>query len=247
MDRGINLAPARTIQSNSKKPKVDTEIEERGITLIRAPKGLSRAKQNKTNWNVQYGTITWTVEWICADSERVVSSTPESRTIEESYVLAIGKKRAQKKRKLSQHDQSAAIVANKSLKQSPESTPQKRHSEVVQQETSITGDIHFYLHHPVTISKYKCLIPMQSSQTLKDVVQGRTLLEFPTIYALYTAPGDLKEPHITLESYEAKHGTDITLNLTSHLEDGEVEDAPSMPTDVDSHKIMEVLAQDLGG
>lgn len=253
LDRGINLVPARSVNNVDKRSKIDAEIDARSITVIKAPKGLSRAKLNKTNWNVHYGTITWTIEWICADGEKVTSSTPESRTLEEAYLLAIGKKKAQKKRKLSQNGQPAAIAAKKALKQSQENGPQKESFEAVQQQdqtatpTSVAGDIHFYLHHPLTISKYKCLIPSEPSQTLKDVIHKRTLLEFPTIYAIHTSSSGLEEPYITLEDYKAKYGADIALNLTSYLEDGEVEDViPAPVADVDSRKVMEVLAQDLG-
>ena len=107
--------------------------------------------------------------------------------------------------------------------------------------------MHFYLHHPLTISKYKCVVPVLSSRPIKDALQGRTLLEHPTIYALYTAAEDLEEPYITYDEYEAKHGADIALNLTSHLEDGEVEDVSSVPVaGMDPEKIVEVLAQDIG-
>lgn len=74
--------------------------------MIKAPKGLSRNKQNKSHWAGAGNGLMWTTEWIHYDGRQKFVISPESKTVEEASYLAFGKqsgKRAihHKKRKRS--------------------------------------------------------------------------------------------------------------------------------------------------
>jgi len=59
LEKGINLAPAGVLRPYpSAKPRFELEAEKDGIVIIRAPKGLSRSKQNKSHWNAKCASPT---------------------------------------------------------------------------------------------------------------------------------------------------------------------------------------------
>ncbi|KAK5098354.1 hypothetical protein LTS08_006487 [Lithohypha guttulata] len=272
LDRGINLAPARQLKPYDARPKVEMEIEERNVKVVRAPKGLSRSKQNKTHWVGQQKSVMWTIEWLCQDGERVVGSCPEKRLVGESYIGIVGKKKVQRKRKFSMNEPAVTAYSGaKALKQEPPTSHVLKQEGAVQdasqqeeganempaeQEENRQGPhkdtlsgIHFYLHNPTTSSKVKCLIPIPQDQTIRAVLEGRTVMEFPTFYAIREDPTRLKPPLISQEEYDKHHGNSTQVDVSVSLEDGEVDDSTALlpPTVLDSHKVMEVLARDLGG
>lgn len=97
----IDLVPSGL--GNDRKTKFNLAIEERGIRLIKAPKGLSRSKQSRSQWAAgQQKCLMWTTEWIRYDGQRKLVNVTEKTTISEAYAMAFGKKIApQKKRKRS--------------------------------------------------------------------------------------------------------------------------------------------------
>lgn len=259
LDQGISLAPARQVRHTDARPKVEMEIEQRGVKVVRAPKGLSRAKQNKTHWVSQQKSVMWTVEWICPDGEKVTGSTLESRTLAEAYINTVGKKKIKRKRRLSQHEQPITEPSPKIAKQEfdgpPQSPPPKEEHVQKPRQMSISGDeqllegMHFYLHDPQTSSKFKCLLPLVSSGTVRAALEGQTILEFPTIYVKSESSDQLVEPFIGQDDYRKRHGDDIPINLAVPLEDGEIEESAgtALPANLIPEKVMEVLARDLAG
>ena len=257
-DRGISIVPARQVRRDDARPKVEVEIEQRGVQVIKAPKVFSRAKQNKTHWVGPQKSIMWTIEWVCSDAEKVVGSALESRTLGEAYINIVGKKKIKRKRRLSQHDQTRAEPPPKVAKQESHSSTkeeQVQHQHQHDAQTSSSGDeqllagMHFYLHDPRTPSKFRCLIPLPPGQTVRAALEGQTVLEFPTIYIKSESPDQLKEPFIAQEEYQKRHGDDIPVNLTVPLEDGQI-DEPSEPSlaaagEIVPEKVLEVLARDL--
>ncbi|KAK7193798.1 hypothetical protein DPSP01_011852 [Paraphaeosphaeria sporulosa] len=59
----------------------DEHFAEAGVTVIRAPKGLSRQKDNKSHRNKKQKHIVWTVEWILEDSNRVLTQSSSADTV----------------------------------------------------------------------------------------------------------------------------------------------------------------------
>jgi len=256
LDRGLSLAPARQPRRDNVRPKVETEIEQRGVKVIRAPKVFSRAKQNKTHWVGQQQSIMWTIEWVCSDGEKIVGSALESRTLAQAYINIVGKKKIKRKRRLSQHDQPTTEPPPKLVKQEPHS-PAKEEDVSNQKDGQLPGStdeqllagMHIYLHNPQTSSKFKCLISLSPDQTLGAALEGRTVLEFPTIYVKNESPDQLEEPFISQHAYEKRHGDDIPVNLTAPLEDGEIDEpsgsSSAAAAEIAPEKVLEVLARDL--
>lgn len=61
---------------------------------------------------------------------------------------------------------------------------------------------HFYLLKPLTASKAKVVIPLDSAHTLTHCVAKRTILEFPTIFVLNEASNALPDGFMLDSSYE---------------------------------------------
>lgn len=259
-ERGITLAPARQLKGSDARPKWEIEADERRIRIVKAPKGLSRSKQTKTHWNNQHKCITWTIEWVCTDNERMFSQCLESKTVGEAFLQTIGKKALKRKRRLSKESGPPNQKLQKHSSSSPLHNPQEKVpakeqdscdglTEMPTASDQLLTDMHFYLHKPNTPSNVKCLIPLTDSQLLKETLDGQTVLEFPTIYVKYELSDQLSAPFITETEYQKKHGTDAPIHVVDQLEDGELEelDTATIPTSVDTKKVLEVLVQDLAG
>ena len=55
IDKGIDLTPAGVARPfRPQKTKFDWEAEANRVTVVRAPKGLSRSKQNRSRWDHKY-------------------------------------------------------------------------------------------------------------------------------------------------------------------------------------------------
>ncbi|KAF1956217.1 hypothetical protein CC80DRAFT_492482 [Byssothecium circinans] len=89
IERGLEKA-ARSVESTSigtasdirqnphtgSRRVADQHLAATGVTIIRAPKGLSRQKNNKTS-RTKKGNITWTVEWIRDDGTCILNQSSE--------------------------------------------------------------------------------------------------------------------------------------------------------------------------
>jgi len=69
-------------------------------------------------------------------------------------------------------------------------------------------------------SKPKELIPLESDETLRELLPGRTILEFPTLYVLPPDAASLPADHI-LGSVERRKNTDLPQSDESDSEDDE--------------------------
>ncbi|EXJ92287.1 hypothetical protein A1O3_00837 [Capronia epimyces CBS 606.96] len=123
LEKNIKLAPSGTIRGgNEPKRKFETEVQERGIRLIRAPHGLSRNKENKSHWARQYKCIMWTTEWLCFDGRKRFQNVTESRTVGEAFVNIFGKNALRKKRKRSDAQSTIRPVTQPDVQQTSVST-----------------------------------------------------------------------------------------------------------------------------
>ncbi|KAK2763330.1 Box C/D snoRNA protein 1 [Arachnomyces sp. PD_36] len=115
------------------EPGFQKGIVERNIRVVRAPKGMSRSKQNSSRWNAKQRCISWTIEWVTPDGEKSRSNSVETCTISEAYTNAGMPKKMDKKRKLNHpHDSNRpapGLASAQSQKQKegkePEPSPAK--------------------------------------------------------------------------------------------------------------------------
>jgi hypothetical protein len=114
----------------------------------------------------------------------------------------------------------------------------------------------FYLLRPRTSSSRLVLIPLDPNAKLGDCLRGRTVLEFPTIYAFpvpdQPPPADfmLEQEYLVEEGEQQKEFEDLmkdvspeTLRALKASESGADNDAAA---ELDSKAILDVLKQDLG-
>lgn len=116
--------------------------------------------------------------------------------------------------------------------------------------------LYFYLHRPRTRTKKPVLVPLPPSASLRAVLQGRTVLEFPSIYILSdsretlladkeTAAFIIEEEY--LRDVEPEDAAEKSAESESETGDG-TSGLPGPSIDlqsVDEKKVLEVLKQDL--
>jgi hypothetical protein len=106
--------------------------------------------------------------------------------------------------------------------------------------------LHFYLHRPNTPSKFKCVIPIDPSKTLGEVLRERLVLEFPTIYITHESPDMLEEPLIAEERYDNLYGEHDLVELpSSEVGTAGNDHDDSTNRKIDEKKILEVVQKDL--
>ncbi|KAF2735508.1 hypothetical protein EJ04DRAFT_195988 [Polyplosphaeria fusca] len=268
-DRGLGPPPPRT---GPRKGEIsDAQFEAIGVHVIRAPKGLSRQRENKTRRSGRNNTI-WTVEWIQPDSGRLLNEVIGHQPIAEAFLHAIGQNppRPAKKRKRGDNEgpeqapegQDASTSQNDvQPNQAFDVAEEQREPAAPGQEGAISSahpgphelsgpepvpPYHYYLLRPRTNTSRHVLIPVPPTSALDQVLCGKTVLEFPTIYVF--PGGDLPDGFVLEKQYlestspEAKQMT----NLLGSVPHPEVDDKASSQH-LDSTRILEVLQQDLGG
>ncbi|KAL8931063.1 MAG: hypothetical protein Q9208_000165 [Pyrenodesmia sp. 3 TL-2023] len=65
---------------------LENAIKQRRVVVDKAPKGISRQKQNATYWDKRAKRIVWTVEWVHKNGNREIGKFPESETMENAYI-----------------------------------------------------------------------------------------------------------------------------------------------------------------
>ena len=261
VDRGIHLAPAGLKKHGvPHRTKFGEEVQARGIRLIRAPEGLSRREQNKSAWKAN--NISWTIEWLAYTGNRRLQNFPEGRTPMDAFTACFGKKGLSRKRKRDENaspeskDQVEAATDAETMhpgnegneddntqQPTPQADATQEGLEEEKRSKKASHDLHFYLHRPQTSSNLKCLIPIDPNATWKEILKGRTLLEHPTVYIREEPPDRLPNPFILEQEYVVEHGEDVVVPPEASL-DPRIE-AESLPSTLDSGKILEVLKADL--
>ncbi|KAF2638015.1 HIT finger domain-containing protein [Massarina eburnea CBS 473.64] len=121
IERGLEKA-ARSVEGTSSgtasdlrhRRPVDQRLAATGVTVIRAPKGLSRQKDNKTSRTntlncTRKGNIIWTVEWIRDDKTRILNQSSELAPLLQS--LPFKPEISSKKRKFKAEKLAATTVS----------------------------------------------------------------------------------------------------------------------------------------
>ncbi|KAJ4367299.1 Box C/D snoRNA accumulation [Neocucurbitaria cava] len=288
-----------------------------GVQIIRAPKGMSRQKENKSHpssTKKAKQNVVWTIEWIDDANKRVLTETSSTFTVTEAcpFIDHKSKKRKQgaevpvtsKSTKLQdathtptnqdksleplEHQVDIDTEESKRLSPGPRASPitSNQVPETPQGETHLahphnanprndgsstqplgTGQYRFFLLKPRTSSSRRVLIPLldPSTQTLAEYLHGRTVLEFPTIYAFPTSATTtmvglppsaefmLEEEYAKQEGEEQREFDELLRELDPEIlkrlraERGMDEGEGEREEEVDSKKILDVLKQDLGG
>jgi len=121
---------------------------------------------------------------------------------------------------------------------------------------SIPSEYNFFLLRPQTSASRHVLIPISSSATLGQCLRGRTVLEFPTIYAFPDTLIGLPEGFMLEKEYMKEEGEEqkefedllkhahpeVLRALNDTGDDGDEKAGHKL----DGRKILDVLQQDLG-
>ncbi|OJD22701.1 hypothetical protein ACJ73_05948 [Blastomyces percursus] len=63
-------------------------VEIAGVKVVRAPRGMSREKQNMSHWHKKHKCLNWTIEWILADDRQIqkaISKCLESTSVATAF------------------------------------------------------------------------------------------------------------------------------------------------------------------
>ncbi|KAF2447829.1 hypothetical protein P171DRAFT_429430 [Karstenula rhodostoma CBS 690.94] len=104
--QGLGSRPDPRRDGKGRLPS-DQHFAEAGVTVIRAPKGLSRQKDNKTHRSKKQKHIVWTVEWIYEESDRVLTQSSSADTILQAQPF----KEKNKKRKRATEQPTSALTS----------------------------------------------------------------------------------------------------------------------------------------
>lgn len=240
------------------------------VQVIRAPRGMTRNKQNNSRWHPKQKCLIWAVEWIGPDGERKIRTCLESCRVAEAYdrfypLPKQERKKDQEQEKEQEQTQEPKSEPPTEQEQQPESgsEPPKTEQEPPSQPQptepqpeptpAITShrDVYFYLHRPRTPTKQPVLIPLAPAMTLTSALRGRTVLEFPTVYILPDSPDtiraeDKESARFLLEDeYLQTIGPEEEKSTGQKNEDDVQDQAGVDLGQVDEKKVLEVLKQDL--
>ncbi|KAL2002854.1 hypothetical protein VTN02DRAFT_5751 [Thermoascus thermophilus] len=238
--------------------------ERAGVTVVRAPRGMTRNRQNASRWHPKHKCLSWTVEWIAPDGQKTLANCLETSTLAEAYDRVYPLPKEEKQKQLDSAAAAAAAAADEtdpvpdppttSTASADEKQDQQDQPAAPEEEITPHRTVYFYLHRPRTTTKQPVLVPLPPSTKLTSALRGRTVLEFPTVYALPRSPGEiLSAPDSTFlleEVYLRSHpapmeGDDGDDDLEDDDGDGDADEGDVAT--VDESRVLEVLRQDLMG
>lgn len=244
-ERQIHLHPAGLGRSQQ-VDKLEIAAKERGIRLIRAPQGLSRRKQNTSHPAHQGQNILWTVEWIHQKGWTRLANCLDSQTVADAFHSFFRKTTTKKRKRKQGHDKRKEHRTDEGHEQNDEhrgeETAVNSDDEQAPESDLRPDGLHFYLHRPLTSSKIKVLVPVPRGLTFKELLKGKTLLEFPTIYVRFDPPESIPEPFMLEQTYLEQHGEEVAI-LPTVTESGSTNDVHT--ADVDAGKVLGILESGL--
>ncbi|KAF2706804.1 hypothetical protein K504DRAFT_470825 [Pleomassaria siparia CBS 279.74] len=301
-DKGLGNAPEPQ-QPMRKGNLKDNDYASAGVNVIRAPKGLSRQKENQS-YLTNRKNITWTVEWIREDKTRILTQCLSTESVFKLQPFPTASKKrsnpsSQPSNKQSRDSENVSTLPPDKVRRlnvetgdEKEEPPSPRHhspgndqasddtgedSRESSSNTEVANALHpslsldgsdskslpseynCFLLRPRTSSSRHVLTPLSSSATLGQSLHGRTVLEFPTIYAFPSFLTQLPEGFMLEEDYvkeEDKEQKEFeyllkhaqpeilkALHSSNNVEGGN----ETADHEFDSRKILDVLKQDLGG
>ncbi|KAJ5279225.1 Zinc finger HIT-type [Penicillium angulare] len=191
------------------------------VNVIRAPRGMTRNKLNNSRWHPKHKCLSWSVEWISKDGEKILRNCLENCSIAESYDRGFpppkqekivreqpSERQNEQEGGLTQEEQQAepgtgtGTVATGDV-ESTNTQPEKSSAGAVEVSTNASEEkekvlpigphrnLYFYLHRPRTTVKKPVLVPLAPRAMVAAALRERTVLEFPTIYTLLESPDEL--------------------------------------------------------
>ncbi|KAL8805368.1 MAG: hypothetical protein Q9200_005448 [Gallowayella weberi] len=179
---------------------LDNAIKQCRVVIDRAPKGMSRQKQNETHWDRKL-VAPKAVEAEKPPKKKRKPNKDVSKSTITTHITP-------PKDKPSRLPATSPTIPRKpsldhhTTAQSPSSQEPPLPSPNLEQPSS--PQLHFYLLLPSTPTSYRVLVPLSSSDTLSTALTDRLVLEFPTIYALKQLPEKLPTGFKTEEDYLKK-------------------------------------------
>ena len=136
-------AEGRVVRGNPMKGEVAMKValERCGVIVARAPKGMSRAKANHTQWHRKQRRLAWTVEWVHPDGRKEERECAEDRPLSEAYAELCEPKEGyvtRKKRKIAKGE---SCVAQNGKEGSPCCTPSDLIAKDVSEASPSLDDI----------------------------------------------------------------------------------------------------------
>ena len=156
--------------------KVEERCRELGIRVIRAPAGLQRSRETRTQWDGGKSSISWCVEWM-ENEGRTVTVLSELLTIGDGWARVVEEKRKGQKKRKRGEDESLPGEVNRS----------------------------FYLHLPRPSPKAesklgtKALLRLNDNTTLGVCLKKKVIVEYPTIYVFSGPSGEVPGGFLVLE------------------------------------------------
>lgn len=233
------------------------------VQVIRAPRGMTRNKQNNSRWHPKQKCLIWAVEWIGPDGERKIRTCLESCHVAEAYDRFYPLPKQERKKEQEQEQTQQKSEPPTEQEQQPQPEPSKTEEPATQPQPTeqqsestpaITShrDVYFYLHRPRTPTKQPVLIPLAPAMTLTSALRGRTVLEFPTVYIIPDSPDtiraeDKENGRFLLEDeYLQTIGPEKEEESTGQQGQDDAQDQAAVDLgQVDEKKVLEVLKQDL--
>lgn len=134
----------------------DNVSVKRGVNVKHLPKGMSRSNQNKTGFDKKKNCFNWTIEWLLVDNDisKVLRSFTSYKCNEASKLI--------------------------------ECFPNKNFTKFIQalnNEESSEESMKFYFYlKNYTKKRNEQLISLDETHLIADILRGKTVLEFPSIY-----------------------------------------------------------------
>ncbi|KAL8655924.1 MAG: hypothetical protein Q9226_002848 [Calogaya cf. arnoldii] len=86
LHKGKQVGPAPKAHQLAKgELPLQNAIKQCRIVVDRAPKGMSRQKQNQTHWDRKAKRVVWTVEWVHRDGSREIGRCPDTEPLNVAY------------------------------------------------------------------------------------------------------------------------------------------------------------------
>ncbi|KAL4914868.1 hypothetical protein BDW62DRAFT_213157 [Aspergillus aurantiobrunneus] len=234
--------------------------QDAGVKVIKAPRGMSRAKMNGSKWHSKQKCLQWAVEWVTDDGTKRVNCA-ETLTIAEAYDRAFPLTKEEKQlcsQNSLREDEKPATTQPEPVQGTipqptsnpPDNEPTDEQETAPESKNQIVPhrNVFFYLHRPRTATKQAVLSPVSPDQPLTSALRDRIVLEFPTIYILKARLEDKpseESKYILEEEYLRTHqNTEPEVGDSEDTDAQQVFGAVDIP-DVDEGKMMEVLKKDL--
>ncbi|EED13020.1 HIT finger domain protein, putative [Talaromyces stipitatus ATCC 10500] len=203
-DKNANAAP-RMVKGELGFVRAAAEA---GVKLVRAPGGLSRRKMNHSRVHPKHKCLNWSVEWIVpATGQTIVRPCLETTPLKEAYDRVFPISNSDRNNIPTDEQQSSTEKANNSHR-----------------------NVYLYLHRHRAATINIVLVPLEPSATLRDVLRGKSVLEFPSIFVL---KGDLRQLETDTEGGVAMSG--VSGKRRFILEEVYLKDRPGEVEDEDEN------------